>query len=444
MAGITFLSSGCDEEEITVSSDAFYVSTDGDDNNPGTKDQPWASWDKAFNANEVEPGDTVYFRGGIYPMTVSNGDGYTITRGGTKNNWICFCNYPGEVPVLDCSNITPDVRYSQAIKTEANYIILKGLTVRNVFQAEGFEVNVAGFRSQDGHVLFENCTAYNIHGHGFNSLWYEVGSGDDSEHRYVNCDAFNCVDIYAYPPALPGNGGSGFSSFNFFTTFGKTFYKNCRAWKCGDQGFSVSGDNYIEVEGCWSFNNGQLEGDGHGFKLGWVDFPSDKLRRIVRNCIAAYNRQSGICTNDQDYDVVCIMNIYNNTIYHNGFHPNWTSSPYGIIIDKTAGSEESELKRILKNNISYSNESGAVYLGNGAAYTHANNNWDQPPGVSVTDFDFISLDSTGLSGPRNADGSLPFLNFLRLSNKSRLIDAGTNVGIPFLGKAPDLGAFERE
>ena len=49
---------------------------------------------------------------------------------------------------------------------------------------------------------------------------------------------------------------------------------------------------------------------------------------------------------------------------------------------------------------------------------------------------------TGVDGPRLADGSLPDLDFLKLSPDSDLIDAGVNVGLPYNGSAPDLGAFE--
>ena len=45
----------------------YYVSPDtliANDNNPGTFDQPWRTWQKAFS--EAQPGDTVYFRGGVY------------------------------------------------------------------------------------------------------------------------------------------------------------------------------------------------------------------------------------------------------------------------------------------------------------------------------------------------------------------------------------------
>ena len=68
------------------------------------------------------------------------------------------------------------------------------------------------------------------------------------------------------------------------------------------------------------------------------------------------------------------------------------------------------------------------------------NNWMSP--FIVTPDDFSSLDTTGITGPRKADGSLPDVKFVHLVRGSDLIDAGTNLGIPYTGKAPDLGAFE--
>jgi hypothetical protein len=56
--------------------------------------------------------------------------------------------------------------------------------------------------------------------------------------------------------------------------------------------------------------------------------------------------------------------------------------------------------------------------------------------------DFVSLDLTPATSPRAADGGLPRLDLFRLKPGSALIDAGANVGLPYLGTAPDLGAFE--
>lgn len=47
-----------------------------------------------------------------------------------------------------------------------------------------------------------------------------------------------------------------------------------------------------------------------------------------------------------------------------------------------------------------------------------------------------------MMGPRNPDGSIPESDFLRLAPDSDAIDAGMDVGLPFAGKAPDLGALE--
>jgi hypothetical protein len=63
-----------------------------------------------------------------------------------------------------------------------------------------------------------------------------------------------------------------------------------------------------------------------------------------------------------------------------------------------------------------------------------------PFNISATDF--ASLDTTGVRGARKPDGGLPDVFFMHLTSGSQLIDAGTNVGLVFLGSGPDLGAFE--
>jgi hypothetical protein len=70
---------------------------------------------------------------------------------------------------------------------------------------------------------------------------------------------------------------------------------------------------------------------------------------------------------------------------------------------------------------------------------------DDNPAYQLDAADFESLDSLGIDGPRQADGSLPVLPFLRLSAGSGLIDSGVEVdGMVFNGTAPDLGAFETD
>jgi hypothetical protein len=82
-----------------------------------------------------------------------------------------------------------------------------------------------------------------------------------------------------------------------------------------------------------------------------------------------------------------------------------------------------------------------------------NNTWNLK--LDLTEDDFISLDDPsmtvtgkdlstipGILGPRNADGSLPYVDFLKPKKGSRAIDKGEDLGFPYAGEAPDLGAFE--
>ncbi len=433
-----------------ASSKTYYVSPNGNDNGSGSINDPWATWGHAFNTADISAGDTVYFRGGVYLMTINDlnwpytpGRGYSVTADGVRGDTVRFWAYPGETPILDCDAVDPCAGYTYndnyAIRADdVNYVHFKGLVIRNVWQKCGTSEVDGAFRlSNSKNVVIENCAVYNTGGIGFKtSVCDEV--------YFINCDSWNNCDCMTSVPEdnpQPGNDGSGFLDFNWTDSEYSVYYTGCRAWKCGDQGFSSGSIGYTEYDNCWSFNNGRVEGDGHGFKMGWINESPVTLKRYYHNCIAAFNRASGFTSNDQGY-IAYEMHLYNNTAYHNGYYDEYPNPVYGFYIYNTISSSERELTRSLINNISYDNESGPIKLGTGAVCTNIYNSWNNPPGVNITDRDFVSLDSTGLSGPRQADGSLPNLNFLKLSSESSLIDAGTNVGIPYYGSAPDLGYSE--
>jgi uncharacterized repeat protein (TIGR02059 family) len=318
-----------------------------------------------------------------------------------------------------------------------NYVHFKGLTVRNVRQTSA-DVNVYGWVIEGRNIIVEGCTVHNCGGRGFFSTGHEI--------RYLNCDSHHNSD--AMSASYPGNDGVGFQNVDLTNVDGSIYYKNCRAWMNGDQGFSAVSVGYLEFDGCWSFNNGQLQGEGHGFKMGAVGgdpTPFGPLKRKYTNCVAAFNRANGWTTNDNQTFYTHLMHIYNNTSYHNGYPTSFVGVSYGFIIYNTASVDSEELARTYRNNISYQNQHGATFIGAGALYTHSNNSWDIS-GLTITDSDFTSLDSTGITAARQSDYTLPnnscYNNFLRLAPSSRLIDAGVNVSLPFSGTSPDLGAFE--
>jgi hypothetical protein len=72
-----------------------YVSPAGADTNPGTLAAPWRTVAHALSA--LNPGDTLYVRGGTYVENITG----TSVRPGTASAPILVTNYPGERPVIE-------------------------------------------------------------------------------------------------------------------------------------------------------------------------------------------------------------------------------------------------------------------------------------------------------------------------------------------------------
>jgi hypothetical protein len=438
---------------LEVSGNTYFVSPDGDDDALGSYEQPWATWQKAFYS--VSPGDIVYIRDGVYMVPADNRGGYEIDLSGTETERIIISNFPKEEPILDLSNVLLGSQYNQnsfyGIRiVDVSHLTFKGLTVRNLWQQDANdEVHGAFYIARSFDIIVENCVAHDVGGNGFKA--------EDSDAVYfINCDAYHCVDYLT--TEKPGNDGTGFGDHNWVTTNKRVYYKNCRAWNCGDQGFSSGSISYSEYDGCWSFNNGVLEGGGHGFKMGWIQQPTPGLlNRLYKNNIAANNRRRGFDSNDQGYQCG-EMNTYNNFAYQNGCttaEPECQKASHGFYVFNTLDGEEQELKRVYYNNVSYDNEDGEIGVGTGAFYTHEHNSWDLT--LSLSHNDFVSLDTSQLMQDRNPDGSLPEITFGHLRSGSGLIDAGMIIPgvhcpssgehtgddcVEWYGAAPDIGPFE--
>ncbi|WP_372629178.1 hypothetical protein [Cohnella sp.] len=121
----------------------YYVSTEGDDVNPGTIEAPWRTIQKAVDS--LLPGDTVLVRGGIYEEFV------TIRSSGSADaGYITFQAYPGEKPVIEGRNLTIASGKSSLISIRsANYIVVQGFEIRGLTSASSSEYP-AGVKIQGG------------------------------------------------------------------------------------------------------------------------------------------------------------------------------------------------------------------------------------------------------------------------------------------------------
>ena len=82
----------------------FYVSTDGNDSNPGTLKKPFATLTKARDEvrrikNSGQKGNIIVWIGcGVYNLTETGVFG--LDDGGSKNQLITYSAYPGEEPIF--------------------------------------------------------------------------------------------------------------------------------------------------------------------------------------------------------------------------------------------------------------------------------------------------------------------------------------------------------
>lgn len=437
----------------TIGDDPYYVHPNGSDAASGDINHPWRTWQKAFDV--AEPGDTIFFRGGVYyPQSPVVIDAYYgKQKSGTAGEWIYYMAYPGEKPILDLSLIDRTAQWTGLSISWATYIHFKGLTVRNAYQRYPGTITVSGWgMSGTSNIIVENCEVYNIGGRGFAYYGYfgehsteypQVPDVPYDTTRFINCDAYLCQDTLSNDGAL-GGFGDGFKGSTHLG--GYLSYEGCRAWDCSDDGFDPNWQGFINIENCWSFRNGRWDGDGYGFKLATWEARNVELTEVpfllrnFTNNIAAFNQQGpGLGITYGPERPMCNGNWSNNTFFKN---------MYGIVVSHSYLSTSTVYNMIFRNNVLYKNVTDFVC--SGPPYIAENNNFasSYPYGyvIPTTDDDFIHVDSVlaiaELTATRKSDGSLPDITFLKLKSSSDLIDAGKDVGLPYYGKAPDIGYAE--
>ncbi|MGR6919360.1 right-handed parallel beta-helix repeat-containing protein [[Actinomadura] parvosata] len=408
----------------------YYVAPNGSDSAAGTQAAPFASIARAQAA--AQPGDTVYLRGGTYTYTSANSacssptarvDAITLNRSGSAGNLLRYWAYPGEKPVFDFSRMTDNCRI-KGFSVTGSYIHLKGLEARGVPQNNKLNAESWGIWVSGSHNVFESIDTHHHMGTG---LFISGGGGN----LVLNSDAHDNYD--ANSSDGPGENADGFGAH--YTPAGRpaNVFRGCRAWWNADDGYDlISTYSPVTIENSWSWRNGYVpgtttpSGNGAGFKVGGfgAEYDAGAVKHTVRFSVAFLNKAAGFYSNHHP-----VANDYfNNTSYGN--HPDFNM----LGIDASGAAVG---RGTLRNNIAYTGTLTSNMAGTSSAY----NSWDL--GIPLSDAQFQSVSTSGWDAPRQADGSLPTLPHLRLAANSTLIDKGADVGLPYTGRAPDLGAFER-
>jgi hypothetical protein len=408
----------------------YYVAPTGNDSAAGTQAAPWATIARAQTA--VRAGDTVYLRGGTYAYTKANSacadqtarvDAVTLNKSGASGTPIRYWAFPGERPIFDFSRVADNCRI-KGFDVTGSWIHLRGLEITGVKQNNTLNAESWGVWISGSNNTFDELNVHHIMGTG---LFVNGGGGN----LVLNSDSHDNYD--ANSSDGPGENADGFGAHYMRAGTASNVFRGCRAWWNADDGFDLI-DAYspVTIETSWAWLNGyrpgttSSAGNGNGFKAGGYggDYDAAAVKHTVRFSVAFNNKAAGFYANHHPV----ANDFFNNTSYGN--HPDYNM--LGVDANNNAVGRGN-----LRNNVAYT----GTLTSNMSGTNSSSNSWDL--GITLSNSQFQSVSTSGWDGPRRSDGSLPVLAHLRPTANSVLIDRGVNVGLPFTGTAPDLGAFEK-
>jgi hypothetical protein len=386
----------------------LFVAPWGSDRADGTFEHPFRSLREA--ASRAAPGHVIYLRGGVYDELGLAGTAYTSVRvSGTPDAPVLIKSYPGERAIIDGGKHAYHPRQPNDGYSDSSPQLLQFVGEHTVWEDLTFRHGVGrAFYIVGNHNVFRNIVSHDHHSDGI----YLQGSNNLIE----NCDSFNNYSI-----SNGGNSADGLKMVNgnhIRTVFGShaetrgNIVRGCRFWNNSDDGIDIwsSLDTLIEFTMSWSNGYGPT-GNGMGYKLGNASIRHGGT--VIRHSIGFANT-----SNNFDSNGATGITFLNNTSF----------APGSIGFDlraSTAPADGSEGRNTARNNVSFSARYVASAGGAGPQPDHTHNTWN----LGITDPNFASVD------PASA-------HFLTLSADSPAIDAGIDVGLPYAGARPDLGALE--
>lgn len=381
---------------------AIFVTPTGSSSNDGRGFA--TAVDFASALSRVGAGDTIRLQAGTYVVPY---------RAGEKNSIVFSRSGQPDKPIL----VTVDGEGGRALfdfsfPEQAWVQDSVGFSVTGSYWIfRGIDITRAGYQGAyvtGQHNVFDNCAFFDNRNTGL-----EINKGG-AYTTVINCDSYR-----NYDPKKLGSMADGFGPKE--TQGPGNAFIGCRAWENADDAYDSA--ETVHFERCWAFRSGidnwgigaAFAGNGNGFKVGG-NFKQANHKLV--GCVSFENRAKGFDQNNNSGGIT----IYNSTAYDNGTN-------FGLVNAVNVGQQHD-----IKNCVSLG---APVSIANAALAT---NSWSA--GAAVSAADFVSLDLAVATAARLPGGELPKNDLFRLKEGSGLIDAGTGVGLPFTGRAPDLGAFE--
>jgi len=403
----------------------YYLSLNGNDENPGSKSKPWKTL-KKIKAFPFSPGDTVFFQRGSKFM-----GGFTVTSSGKDGQPIVFTAY-GEGPTPIFTNPRYDSLNGNAIQIKGKYIVIDGLyfydcpkspicedirTLGAIFIALGADHNV-----------IKNCEMTKT----------PVGIQVYGQYNIITKNYIHDNNIPIKPHWGPlcvivctSNNEISYNRFENYCAPSNEYGHDGGAIEINDRNYDKVN---LSIHHNYSLHN-----------QGFVENIQSKC--VSQNWVISYN----VCDDYQSW--LGLTNVQNIRVEHNTV----------LRIRKHAGYNDffwfnehlGDNKVYLRNNIFVIGDGipPIYYHGDGKNQHHDHNLYYCIDGKTFEDGSTYDVLGTPLGEGERIANPL-FVDFknrdLRLRNGSPAIDAGINLdykrdfdGNPvFTGRAPDMGAYE--
>jgi len=415
------------EFQVTQSTNSYYVSPTGSDQNPGTFTKPWKTIQKA--ANTLAPGETVYIRGGTYYEQVR-----LEYRDNKNGPYSTFINYPGETVILDGTGI--EIKYGEGLFhiKMTGYIRVSGLIIQHS--------NGAGiYAGYSNHLLIDHNLTYDTVTSGI-GIWNGTNVVVDNNEVTLACNPHPGYSAAEENITVAANSSNVEVKNNLVHKAA-----NIPNGYSGGEGINVKdGSHDIRVH----HNIVHLDERSDGLPPNRLAFGLDAWQHETYNVSfdsnIAYNNGHGFVIESERGGTARDISVINNIAYNNGTGftiPNWVQNEISLkkniqfvnntSYKNTTGFDINSVKIetiIIQNNISWQ-DGTFLKIGEGV-----------PKSQILSDHNLLSRDPLFL----NADG----FNF-HLQNGSPAIDTGTASYAPSLdfdgkmrpqGDGFDIGVFE--
>ena len=311
------------------------------------------AWKTMQSANtKLNPGDTVYIRGGSYSVDESGGQGVSPAKSGTATARITYSNYNGEAV-----NFTGNANRTRAVNLNGkSYIRVTGLNFRNMFDfliidngASYNEIDrctFSGYRprtdgipvSWRGSTIYHNSTHNWIHHNTFSKygafttsqdggVLFELGIGTDSTDR----SDYNTIEdnhMYQGGHHVLGINTGRYNVVRNNNVHNESWYNGpgCQGFEngvCGYRVVSMTGtpaySGYELVEGNRISYGAQYGGphlisgaSGSGISVG-TPYNIVRYNNLYANAIYGARLGASIAQDSSN------NRLYNNTFFHNGY-----------------------------------------------------------------------------------------------------------------------------